>query len=69
LVDKSVLECFFDEADAGGSQPRSYRRVITARSYYSQPTSAHVGLFSSGAASVAVVTDVWAVAATNGGVY
>ena len=68
LIDQSVLECFFDEVEAGAaSQPRSYRRVITARSYFSQPTSAHIGLYSFGAASVAASADVWAVAATDGG--
>eukprot|EP01051_Picozoa_sp_SAG22_P002890 SAG22_NODE_134_length_18372_cov_33.054944_10_plen_760_part_00 len=65
LVDKSVLECFADETAPGGGSPASYRRVITARSYYSQPTSARIGLFSAGAASVAQVVDVWAVSATD----
>jgi sucrose-6-phosphate hydrolase SacC (GH32 family) len=67
LIDMSVLECFFDEMEAGGSQPQSYRRVITARSYFSQPTSAHIGLYSFGAASMAASADVWAVAATDSG--
>ena len=76
LVDTSIVECFFSNQPVAGLLPydaedvvpgvgSAYRRAITARSYYSQSSSQHLGLFAVAGAADVVSADAWALEPTD----
>ena len=77
LVDASIVECFFsnqpvasallpyDAEDVVPDVGSAYRRAITARSYYSQSSSQHLGLFAVAGAADVVSVDAWALEPTD----